>query len=281
LGSSQASSVNSTLPPIERVIQCSSEDPSPLTTSATTANSGAFQQSVSARRVEYDVMDDGVVLSMPVTSQIPYANNRGSTSEDGYDSDGQLGPFYDAVAHEKDDDAEDFDEEEQEPLQEVSNESVEQQPPLIATVADLPNFQLMTVAQLKDELLKRNLPVNGPKEVLLQRLSVPHGTILPPSNTDVRLPQQPANAITGFAPHARWVELKHHQERVVEPNIQHPNLVGPTVLMGQVKVPKYNFNEEFDHPPFTALATVVKQNTRGRPVFDRQGREVYEQVIRE
>jgi hypothetical protein len=73
--------------------------------------------------VEYDVMDDGVVLSVPVTSQIPYANNCRSTSEDGYDSDGQLGPFYDAVAHEKDDDAEDFDEEEQELLQEVSNES--------------------------------------------------------------------------------------------------------------------------------------------------------------
>jgi hypothetical protein len=52
--------------------------------------------------------------------------------------------------------------------------------------------------------------------------------------------------------------------------------VGPTVPMGQVEVPKYNFNEEFDHPPFTALATVVKQNNRGRPVFDRQGREVYD-----
>jgi hypothetical protein len=51
--------------------------------------------------------------------------------------------------------------------------------------------------------------------------------------------------------------------------------------MGQVEAPKYNFNEEFDHPPFTALATVVKQNNRGRPVFDRQGREVNEQVIRE
>jgi hypothetical protein len=132
-------------------------------------------------------MDDGVVLSVPVTSQIPYANNCRSTSEDGYDSDGQLGPFYDAVAHEKDDDAEDFDEEEQELLQEVSNESVEQQPPLIAPVADLPNFQLMTVAQLKDELRKHNLPVNGRKEVLLQRLSAPHGTILPPSNTDFKI----------------------------------------------------------------------------------------------
>ncbi len=57
--------------------------------------------------------------------------------------------------------------------------------------------------------------------------------------------------------------------------------MGPTVPTGQAEAPKYNFNEQFDRPLFTALATVVKQNRNGRPVFDRQGRVVYEQIIRE
>jgi hypothetical protein len=280
-GSSQALSSISAVPPIRSIIQAVPNDPSPLTTSATTADSGAFQRSVSARRVEYDVTDDGVALSVPVTSQMPYSNNNTSTYEDGYDSDGQLGPFYDAVAHQKDDDDEEFDEEEQIPLHEVSDESVQQEPPEIVPEVNLPNFQLMTVAQLKDELRKRNLPVNGRKEVLLQRLSAPLAAIHHTTNSEQRLPQQPASAINGFAPHAKWIELKHHQERVVEPNQQHRNLVGPTVPTGQAEAPKYNFSEQFDRPPFTALATVVKLNNKGRPVFDRLGRAVYEQVIRE
>ena len=149
--------------------------------------------------MEYDVLDNRVALSMPVTSQIPYSNNNMSTYEDGYDSDGQLGPFYDAVAHQKDDDDEEFDEEEQMPLHEISDDSVQQEPPEIVPEANLVNFQLMTVAQLKDELRKRNLPVNGRKEVLLQCLCAPPAATH--CATDRRLPQQPANAINEFAPH--------------------------------------------------------------------------------
>jgi hypothetical protein len=281
LGSSQALLSICTLPPIQTITEAVPNDPSPLTTSATTADSETFQRSVSARRVEYDVTDDGVVISVPVTSDIPNSNNNNGTYEDGYDSDGQLGPFYDAVLNEKDDDDEEFIEEEQRPLNEVSDDSVQQEPHEIAPEANLPNFQLMTVAQLKDELRKRNLPVHGRKELLLQRLSAPPAAIYHTTNSGGRLPQQPTNTINGFAPHAKWIELKHHQERLVEPNQQHPSLVGPTVPTGQAEAPKYNFNEQFDRPPFTALATVVKQNRNGRPVFDRQGRAVYEQVIRE
>jgi hypothetical protein len=161
LGSSQALSSICTLPPIQTITEAVPNDPSPLTTSATTADSETFQRSVSARRVEYDVTDDGVVISVPVTSDIPYSNNNNGTYEDGYDSNGQLGPFYDAVCNEKDDDDEEFIEEEQRPLNEVSNDSVQQESHEIAPEANLPNFQLMTVAQLKDELRKRNLPVHG------------------------------------------------------------------------------------------------------------------------
>jgi hypothetical protein len=57
--------------------------------------------------------------------------------------------------------------------------------------------------------------------------------------------------------------------------------VGPTVLTRQAKAPKYNLNEQFAWPTFTVLTTVAKQDNKGRPVFDRKGRVVYEQVIRE
>ena len=75
LGSSQALLSICTLPPIQTITEAVPNDPSPLTTSATTADSETFQRSVSARRVEYDVTDDGVVISVPVTSDIPNSNN--------------------------------------------------------------------------------------------------------------------------------------------------------------------------------------------------------------
>jgi hypothetical protein len=140
---------------------------------------------------------------MPITSQIPHSNDNMSTYEDGYDSDGQLGPFYDAVANQKDDDDDDDDDEEQMPWHEVSDESVQQEPPKIAPEANLPNFQLMSAAQHKDELWKCNLPVTGHKELLLQCLSAPPAVIHCTTNSDGRLPQQPANAINGFAPHTK------------------------------------------------------------------------------
>jgi hypothetical protein len=59
------------------------------------------------------------------------------------------------------------------PIQEVSDEGVQQERPEIAPKANLCNFQLMTVAQLKDELWKNNLPVNRWKELLLQPLLHP------------------------------------------------------------------------------------------------------------
>lgn len=278
-GSSQAPSSISVHPPINRITLAAVNDPLPLTVSGTTAENGTLQKSVSARRAEYDVADNGVVLSMPIMSQTLYSNNNTSTYEEDYDSDGQLGPFYDVVQNELDDDNDVFEEEEQIRSNEVNDELLQQNPQL--EQENLPNYQLMTVARLKNKLQKRNLSVHGRKEVLLLCLYVPShpAAIHHTTNFNVHQPQQPA--ITGFALEAKWVELRHHQERVAEPNQQHPSLVGPTVPEGQAKDPKYNFNEQFDRPLFTVLATVVKRNSKGRPVFDRQGRLMHEQVIRE
>ncbi len=63
--------------------------------------------------------------------------------------------------------------------------------------------------------------------------------------------------------------------------MQHQHLVGPTVPTGEAEAPKYNFDEAFDRPPFTAMSPVVKHTSRGKPVYDRQGKLVYEEELRE
>jgi hypothetical protein len=56
--------------------------------------------------------------------------------------------------------------------------------------------------------------------------------------------------------------------------VQHLNLVGPTVPTEEAEAPKYNFDEVFDRPPFTAVSPIVKHTSRGKPVSDRQGKLV-------
>ena len=92
---------------------------------------------------------------------------------------------------------------------------------------------------------------------------------------------QPERPMTGFPPEAKWNELKCSDQQVPEPNIAFTNLVGPTVPTGEAEAPKFDFNETFDRPPFTAMTKVVKVNSRGKPAHDRHGQLLYEEVIRE
>ena len=118
---------------------------------------------VSSRQVEYDMNAEGVALSVPVTTQMRMSlNSNQLTYHDGYDSDGEVGPFYDAVANELDSKDEMYDEEEHgEPVVEAiqEDESTPDTPSL--TEEDI---NKMTVAQLKEELHKRKQSVNGKKE---------------------------------------------------------------------------------------------------------------------
>jgi hypothetical protein len=98
-------------------------------------------------------------------------------------------------------------------------------------------------------------------------------------NSLINQPQQPQ--MSGFAPEAKWMVLNTSQEQVAEPNTKFRSLVGPTIPSGEGEAPKFNFDETFDRPPFTALAKVVKINRWGNPIHDRHGRVLYEEVVRE
>jgi len=173
-----------TQPPVRDVVQRSDADvvaPSPLTT-LDSSSSYEQQNQVSIHQIRFEQAENGVSLSVPVANDYVFpSNNNVDTYTDGLDSDGEVGPFFDAVAEEKD-----YSDEEDEnedigiggPVQVVPpSTDAPLIPPITATGNDatLPSLtevevMAMTVNQLKDELAKRKLSKNGVKATLQQRL---------------------------------------------------------------------------------------------------------------
>jgi hypothetical protein len=285
-----------TQPPVRDVVQRSDADvvaPSPLTT---LDSSSAYEQQnqVSIHQIRFEQAENGVSLSVPVANDYVFpSNNNVDTYTDGLDSDGEVGPFFDAVAEEKD-----YSDEEDEnedigiggPVQVVPpSTDAPLIPPITATGNDatLPSLtevevMAMTVNQLKDELAKRKLSKNGVKATLQQRLigamtTLPNTAI--ESADDAEGPQTAAAVIEGFDPSAKWRELVHNEVPVEEPT--RPNyLRGPTVPTNEDEFPKFNFDETWDRPPFSAMSEVVKLGQRQQPLKDRRGKVLYEKEIR-
>jgi hypothetical protein len=144
----------------------------------------------------------------------------------------------------------------------------------------LTQFQIMamTVNQLKEELGKRKLSKNGVKGALHQHLLARINA--PVSNESEAQHEPPQTAlIEGFDPSATWRELIHNENPVDEPT--RPNhLRGPSVPQNEDEFQKFNFDETWEHPPFTAMSQVVKLGQRGQPLKDRRGQTLYEKEIR-
>ena len=114
---------------------------------------------MSARRVDYDVDPHGVTLSVPAPTAVRQLQNLPSSTEhSGYDSDGEVGPFLDAIFTEEG--IEQWDEDGMVPEGNVPNpEEPRGTDQALAAPADS-NQQLlteeeikkMTVSKLKDEL---------------------------------------------------------------------------------------------------------------------------------
>jgi hypothetical protein len=62
--------------------------------------------------------------------------------------------------------------------------------------------------------------------------------------------------LSGFPVGARWKALTPLEDTV--PKEQVGNLRAPTVLEGEISIPKSNFGETFIHEPFPKLCEVFK-----------------------
>ena len=158
------------------VSQPSVSGQSPLTMPSTSTGTGsveeaeaeaAAQQLVSIQNTSYEHNEAGIALSVPETTrQLDFIAR--DSYRDRYDSDGELGPFFDAVVDEPSDSE---DEEELPigaPLPEVPIASDQTQPtsndaeiqPTVndeaVALLDEEAVKKMTVAQLKDEKKKEN-----------------------------------------------------------------------------------------------------------------------------
>ncbi len=64
----------------------------------------------------------------------------------------------------------------------------------------------------------------------------------------------------------------HHKETpVVEPE-RPSHLRGPTVPEGEAEFKKFDFDEEWDRPPFAAMSEVVKLGVKGKPLKGKKER---------
>jgi hypothetical protein len=126
---------------------------------------------VSTSNVAYQAATDGAYLTIPETVGLRGINCLNEDAhKNGYDSDGEMGPFFDAVTEEQQ-----FEDYEEEPI--FANETVPPPapgPPQLSEPAPGPPqlsesvIRQMKVAKLRDALKKRHQMVSGTKEVLVQ-----------------------------------------------------------------------------------------------------------------
>jgi hypothetical protein len=208
-----------------------------------------------------------------------------ATTENGYDSDGQIGPFYDAVANEGPQEVD-------EPTipqsgvaegtgDENSGENTENSASDVGKFIDISEEKIkkMVVKDIKEELKRRGQGVAGLKVELIARLKEALEKKLPILSLEDQV-NKSDEAVKGFAPEARWRLLDPIPTPVVEPtNVA--RMRAPTVPADDAEfVPqKFHYSEKFDRMPFvgTEKFPAVFRNQRVRK--DSTGKTVFEQRV--
>ena len=213
--SSESSGIEPLPLPTPHHVTQENSTPSPLTMPSMPSNSDNIArgtEAVSVRCVGFIENENGFHLSVPQQpaeiAAHPYLNP--------YDSDGEEGPFFDAVAHELDQYYSSDEDDEAPPLptiapgvQPVLNLAVQPvvdpSPQPVAAQAQEQhalteeNINKMNVNQLKEELRKQNKSTTGVKKILQERLL---GAIDAPGGT-TRSTKKEDEAVPGFTSGAK------------------------------------------------------------------------------
>jgi hypothetical protein len=241
--------------------------------------------------------ESNIPVSPPAISSVLQSDKE---MEDGYDSDGECGPFYDAVA---DEGSQEVDEEAVEEIRELEVGAMNGTEPLngenvagnatqiVAGIAtqdngrfvDIPTDDLekMKVKELKEELSKRGQSVKGKKEDLFARLKESLKNRHPVLNTSDKEARKTDN-LEGFAPTARWKPLVPIPEPLEDPNTN-PRFRAPTIPANEAAfVPtKHNYVELFDRRPFGGRSKKPVKLRNGRPKRDKEGNVQQQTFVRE
>jgi len=178
----------------------------------------------STGNVRFNVDREGNTLSIPVEkSPEKNAEKNFFNYEEGYDTEDDIGPFWDAVMGEMEDDDDLMQ------LPERTNETRPEAEVIPAAAGEGPQppengdantvtlteeiLKTMRNSELKAELKKRGLSQNGNKTVLTNRL-------LNNLQNPIIQEDAPERVPNGFAPTAKWRQLKPNSIPVEEP--QHP-----------------------------------------------------------
>lgn len=272
---------------------------SPLTNPSNGRSSEVSEVAHSSEQgVPYERILDGCYLSVPVTKEVRTLVMDEELFDDGYDSDGQVGPFFDAVANEVDFDS--YEEDAHEHVPPVPVVQAEAMPPVpepldpsssaASSYTPLTQSEIwqMKVKELREALSAQKQRQTGNKSELVERLlqcmHLPPTTNLPgttsETNANAEVIVTPTDSC--FDPNCRWEQLEPDlTQRVPEPTAG-TGLLGPTTFASGAtsEAPKYQYDIEIDHAPFTALSKeyVVKRN--GEVKKDRHGKPVMDEVIR-
>ena len=202
----------------------------------------------------------------------------------GYDSDGEVGPFFDALKEEGPQELDEAQMPEAGAAESCGDEELKEKEEatgrenLIVNL-DANEIRQMKVKELKEKLQERGQPTNGKKDVLVARLiDSLHLPVMSKADRDARSKDD----LTGFAPSARWIMLEPNQQAIPEPQNKHGRFRPPTVPEEDADfVPqKFNYERKFDRLPFGGLDEHVLKHRNGRVKYTAEGKPMKETTIR-
>ena len=210
-----------------------------------------------------------------------------ATADQGYDTDGEMGPFFDGVeeegslegVEEVEIGSERRNESNNATAVEVNvgeeNSEIQSDSPQELTVEGVDR---LVVKDLRDELGKRGLSKRGKKSDLVERLKKAVEEKLPLlENVIVNEGETLVGAEDGFAAQAKWKILQPNEEDVVdEAALQtiggvrfHNPTVRDNIVEGLEGAKKMNYEQRFDRPQFSSSCEQPVRGPAGNFVYDR------------